>query len=38
MPSSVTTQKPHVPTLVTALAAIFVVVILYHLTLGRKKR
>lgn len=37
MPSSITTQKPHVPTLGVAIIAIIVIVILYHLLLGRKK-
>lgn len=33
-----TTQKPHAPTLVMAIVAILVVVIVYHLMMGAKRR
>jgi len=31
-------QKPHLPTLMTTVIILVVVLVLYHFTLGKKKR
>lgn len=37
MPASLKTQKPHVPTLVSAVIVIVVLLVLYHMVAGRKR-